>query len=159
MEIRTLLEGVQGEMAKGHGRQNCHRLVDRKVHCAVAQLRRRADALWKTIPGRRCRPHRPADWCQRAQPCGFRRFLSVPRADRRLPCRQNTLPSLLFRHGIAPRMGAARMSWWLTMLLHRFPGETPFEEQMRLNQFDYLHASEHAQASLAEQYVGLPFEA
>ena len=55
--------------------------------------------------------------------------------------------------------GAARMSWWLTMLLHRFPGETPFEEQMRLNQFDYLHASEHAQASLAEQYVGLPFEA
>jgi ubiquinone/menaquinone biosynthesis C-methylase UbiE len=27
------------------------------------------------------------------------------------------------------------------------------------NQFDYLHASEHAQASLAEQYVGLPFEA
>ncbi len=55
--------------------------------------------------------------------------------------------------------GAARMSWWLTMLLHRFPDETPFDQQMRLNQFDYLHASEHAQASLAEQYVGLPFEA
>jgi p-hydroxybenzoate 3-monooxygenase len=54
--------------------------------------------------------------------------------------------------------GAARMSWWLTMLLHRFPDETPFDEQMRLNQFDYLQASEHAQASLAEQYVGLPFE-
>jgi len=53
---------------------------------------------------------------------------------------------------------SARVSWWLTMLLHRFPHETPFEEQMRLNQFDYLHASEHAQASLAEQYVGLPFE-
>jgi p-hydroxybenzoate 3-monooxygenase len=45
------------------------------------------------------------------------------------------------------------------MLLHRFPAETPFEEQMRLNQFDYLRTSEHAQASLAEQYVGLPFEA
>jgi p-hydroxybenzoate 3-monooxygenase len=53
--------------------------------------------------------------------------------------------------------GAARMSWWLTMLLHRFPNETPFEEQMRLNQFDYLHASEHAAATLAEQYVGLPY--
>jgi p-hydroxybenzoate 3-monooxygenase len=53
--------------------------------------------------------------------------------------------------------GAARMSWWLTMLLHRFSGETPFEEQMRINQFDYLHASEHAAASLAEQYVGLPY--
>ena len=55
--------------------------------------------------------------------------------------------------------GAARMSWWLTMLLHRFPAETAFEEQMRVNQLDYLQASEHAQASLAEQCVGLPFEA
>jgi len=53
---------------------------------------------------------------------------------------------------------SARVSWWLTMLLHRFPDETPFEERMRFNQFDYLHASEHAQASLAEQYGGLPFE-
>jgi p-hydroxybenzoate 3-monooxygenase len=55
--------------------------------------------------------------------------------------------------------GAVRVSWWLTMLLHRFPAETPFEEKMRLNEFDYLCASEHAQASLAEQYAGLPFEA
>ena len=54
---------------------------------------------------------------------------------------------------------SARVSWWLTMLLHRFPDETPFEERMRFDQFDYLRASEHAQASLAEQYVGLPFEA
>jgi p-hydroxybenzoate 3-monooxygenase len=54
---------------------------------------------------------------------------------------------------------SARVSWWLTMLLHRFPGETPFDERMRLNQFDYLRSSEHAQASLAEQYAGLPFEA
>jgi p-hydroxybenzoate 3-monooxygenase len=53
---------------------------------------------------------------------------------------------------------SARVSWWLTMLLHRFPDETPFDEQMRVNQFDYLLASEHAQASLAEQYAGLPFE-
>jgi p-hydroxybenzoate 3-monooxygenase len=53
--------------------------------------------------------------------------------------------------------GAARMSWWLTMLLHRFANEPPFEAQMRLNQFDYLLTSEHAQASLAEQYVGLPY--
>ena len=52
--------------------------------------------------------------------------------------------------------GAARMSWWMTMLLHRFPEEPPFEKQMRLNQFDYLCSSESAQASLAEQYAGLP---
>jgi len=40
--------------------------------------------------------------------------------------------------------GAVRVSWWLTMLLHRFPSETPFEQRMRLNQFDYVRASEHA---------------
>jgi p-hydroxybenzoate 3-monooxygenase len=55
--------------------------------------------------------------------------------------------------------GAARLSWWLTILLHRFPDETPFDERTRENQFDYLTGSEHAQASLAEQYVGMPFEA
>ena len=55
--------------------------------------------------------------------------------------------------------GAARLSWWLTILLHRFPDETPFDERARENQFDYLAGSEHAQASLAEQYVGMPFEA
>jgi p-hydroxybenzoate 3-monooxygenase len=54
--------------------------------------------------------------------------------------------------------GAARISWWLTMLLHRFPDETPFEQRMRHDQFDYLTTSESAQVSLAEQYVGLPFE-
>ena len=53
---------------------------------------------------------------------------------------------------------AARVSWWLTMLLHRFPTETLFEARMRFNQFDYLQSSDHAQASLAEQYAGLPFE-
>jgi p-hydroxybenzoate 3-monooxygenase len=53
---------------------------------------------------------------------------------------------------------AERMSWWLTTLIHQFPDEAPFDRRMRENQFDYLLASEHAQASLAEQYVGLPFE-
>ena len=51
-----------------------------------------------------------------------------------------------------------RLSWWLTNLLHRFPDDTPFVERTRENQIDYLASSEHAQASLAEQYVGLPFE-
>jgi p-hydroxybenzoate 3-monooxygenase len=54
--------------------------------------------------------------------------------------------------------GAERLSWWLTNLLHRFPDESPFDQRMKENQLDYLAASEHAQASLAEQYVGMPFE-
>jgi p-hydroxybenzoate 3-monooxygenase len=53
---------------------------------------------------------------------------------------------------------SARISWWLTLMLHRFPDETSFERQIRFNQFDYLQASESAQASLAEQYAGMPFE-
>ena len=52
--------------------------------------------------------------------------------------------------------GAARMSWFMTTLLHRFPDEQPFEKQLRFNQFYYLCGSEHAQGSLAEQYAGLP---
>jgi p-hydroxybenzoate 3-monooxygenase len=54
--------------------------------------------------------------------------------------------------------GAARLSWWMTNLLHRFPDESPFDERTRGSQFEYLATSEHAQASLAEQYAGLPFE-
>jgi p-hydroxybenzoate 3-monooxygenase len=54
--------------------------------------------------------------------------------------------------------GASRLSWWMTMLLHRFPDESEFDKRMRQSQFDYLTRSEHAQASLAEQFAGLPFE-
>ena len=53
---------------------------------------------------------------------------------------------------------ALRLSWWLTNLLHRFPHETPFDQRMRETELGYLARSTHAQASLAEQYAGLPFE-
>jgi p-hydroxybenzoate 3-monooxygenase len=52
---------------------------------------------------------------------------------------------------------AVRLSWWLTTLLHVVPGEEPFQHKIRCNEFDYLTRSEHAQATLAEQFVGLPF--
>ena len=55
--------------------------------------------------------------------------------------------------------GAVRLSWQLTMLLHVFPDEDPFETRIKLSEFDYLQASPRAQAALAEQYAGLPFEA
>jgi p-hydroxybenzoate 3-monooxygenase len=54
--------------------------------------------------------------------------------------------------------GAERLTWWLTNLLHRFPDDTPFDERTKENQFAYLAESESAQASLAEQYVGIAFE-
>jgi p-hydroxybenzoate 3-monooxygenase len=54
--------------------------------------------------------------------------------------------------------GAARLSWHLTTLLHRFPDQTDFDQRTRENELEYLRSSEAAQKSLAEQYVGLPFE-
>jgi len=54
--------------------------------------------------------------------------------------------------------GAARFSWWLTLLLHRFPDQTEFDERARESELDYLSRSEHAVRSMCEQYAGLPFE-
>ena len=54
--------------------------------------------------------------------------------------------------------GAARFSWWLTLLLHPFPGETAFDQRAREAELDYIARSEHARRSMCEQYAGLPFE-
>lgn len=53
--------------------------------------------------------------------------------------------------------GAVRFSWWLTTLLHRFPDTTAFDQRAQESELDYIASSEHAQASLAEQYAGLPY--
>jgi p-hydroxybenzoate 3-monooxygenase len=54
---------------------------------------------------------------------------------------------------------AERLSWQLTRLLHVFPDDDDFTRRVNLNEFDHLQASPAAQAALAEQYVGMPFEA
>lgn len=51
---------------------------------------------------------------------------------------------------------AVRFSWWMTSLLHRFPGEDPFASRIRVSELEYLFTSEAAQRKLAENYVGLP---
>jgi p-hydroxybenzoate 3-monooxygenase len=53
--------------------------------------------------------------------------------------------------------GSVRFSWWMTTLLHRFPGATDFEQRMQERELEYLASSTAAQTSLAEQYVGVPF--
>jgi p-hydroxybenzoate 3-monooxygenase len=53
---------------------------------------------------------------------------------------------------------AQRFSWWMTTLLHRLPDETAFDHQRQLADLDYLTSSRAAMTSLAEQYVGLPWE-
>jgi p-hydroxybenzoate 3-monooxygenase len=53
---------------------------------------------------------------------------------------------------------AQRFSWWMTSMLHRFNDHTPFERQMQLAELDYVAGSRAGATTLAENYVGLPFE-
>jgi p-hydroxybenzoate 3-monooxygenase len=52
---------------------------------------------------------------------------------------------------------AQRFSWWMTMLLHRFPDNIPYDDKLQETDLAYLFSSEAALRSLAENYVGLPF--
>jgi len=53
---------------------------------------------------------------------------------------------------------AERFSWWMTMLLHRFPGTDSFGARMQEADLTLLFGSRVSQQSLAENYVGLPFD-
>jgi p-hydroxybenzoate 3-monooxygenase len=52
---------------------------------------------------------------------------------------------------------AEHFSWWMTAMLHRFPGDDTFHERLQRAQLEYVVSSRAAAASLAENYVGLPF--
>jgi p-hydroxybenzoate 3-monooxygenase len=43
-------------------------------------------------------------------------------------------------------------------MLHRFPGDDGFGHRLQRAQLDYVVRSRAAAASLAENYVGLPFD-
>ena len=49
-----------------------------------------------------------------------------------------------------------RFSWWMTSLTHRFPEASGFEKRVQAAELAYLSSSRAAQATLAENYVGLP---
>ena len=52
---------------------------------------------------------------------------------------------------------AQRFSWWMTTLLHEFPDNIPYDDKLQQTDLEYLFSSDSALASLAENYVGLPF--
>jgi p-hydroxybenzoate 3-monooxygenase len=52
---------------------------------------------------------------------------------------------------------AEHFSWWMTSMLHRFPGDDDFGRRLQRSQLDYVVGSRPAATSLAENYVGLPF--
>ncbi len=50
---------------------------------------------------------------------------------------------------------SVRFSWWMTTLLHRFPGHTAFQQRMQEADLEHLTRSESAMRNTAQQYVGL----
>jgi len=51
-----------------------------------------------------------------------------------------------------------RFSGWMTSMLHRFPGDTSFDQRRQFAELDYVCSSRAAMTTLAENYVGLPLE-
>jgi len=52
---------------------------------------------------------------------------------------------------------AERFSWWMTRLLHCFPEDSGFDQKVQRAELEFLARSVSAQATLAENYVGLPY--
>ena len=60
--------------------------------------------------------------------------------------------------GLRRTWRAQRFSWWMTTMLHRPPDESAFDHKRQLAELDYLVSSRAAMTSLAENYVGTPFD-
>ncbi|GII80953.1 4-hydroxybenzoate 3-monooxygenase [Sphaerisporangium rufum] len=52
---------------------------------------------------------------------------------------------------------AQHFSWWMTTLLHTFDGEDAYGERLQRSYLDYVTSSDAAAATLAENYVGMPY--
>ncbi len=52
---------------------------------------------------------------------------------------------------------AERFSWWMTSMLHQFSGDD-FGKRMQLAELEYYTSSEAGLRTIAENYVGLPYE-
>ena len=53
---------------------------------------------------------------------------------------------------------AEHFSWWMTSMLHRFHDDDAFGLRLQRAQLEYVVGSRAASASLAENYVGLPWD-
>ncbi|WP_431025158.1 4-hydroxybenzoate 3-monooxygenase [Halomonas sp. H5] len=53
---------------------------------------------------------------------------------------------------------AERFSWWMTSMLHKFSEEEDFATRMQQAELDYVTSSEAGLTTIAENYVGLPYE-
>ncbi|MDW5378913.1 4-hydroxybenzoate 3-monooxygenase [Halomonas sp. HP20-15] len=54
---------------------------------------------------------------------------------------------------------AVRFSWWMTSNLHKFSDQEDFARRIQQAELDYYTASRAGLTTIAENYVGLPYEA
>ena len=54
---------------------------------------------------------------------------------------------------------AERFSWWMTSVLHRFPDTDAFSQRLQKTELEYFVDSAAGRKTIAENYVGLPYEA
>jgi len=54
---------------------------------------------------------------------------------------------------------AERFSWWMTSVLHQFPDTDAFSQRIQQTELDYYVGSPAGRKTIAENYVGLPYEA
>ena len=54
---------------------------------------------------------------------------------------------------------AERFSWWMTSMLHQFPEADGFSQRIVQSELEYFVESEAGRKTIAENYVGLPYEA
>jgi p-hydroxybenzoate 3-monooxygenase len=53
---------------------------------------------------------------------------------------------------------AVRFSWFMTNLLHEYPGQDGFDRRIQQADYDYYTGSEAGLKNIAENYVGLPYD-
>ncbi|WP_419795309.1 4-hydroxybenzoate 3-monooxygenase [Pseudomonas palleroniana] len=54
---------------------------------------------------------------------------------------------------------AERFSWWMTSMLHQFPEADSFSQRIAQSELEYFIHSQAGRQTIAENYVGLPYEA
>ncbi|MGQ7913440.1 4-hydroxybenzoate 3-monooxygenase [Pseudomonas poae] len=54
---------------------------------------------------------------------------------------------------------AERFSWWMTSMLHQFPEADRFTQRIAESELEYFIHSRAGRQTIAENYVGLPYEA
>ncbi|MBM9487931.1 4-hydroxybenzoate 3-monooxygenase [Pseudomonas sp. ICBG1301] len=54
---------------------------------------------------------------------------------------------------------AERFSWWMTSMLHQFPEADGFSQRIAQSELEYFIHSQAGRQTIAENYVGLPYEA